>query len=129
MVLASVLKSVPSQPSSFCFAVTVFANPAYFVVSSSVRSAADTSAYAYLTDETVDTVTLGSQQTASVDVYYNAQNGKLVAAAPTNKYGKGTKTDAGSSDTALGYTGTTEASGKVIKIFVAKNGDMTFSWA
>lgn len=93
-----------------------------------LRAAKAVTASAYLTDETVGTKTLGSQQTASVDVYYDAQNGKLVDAVPTNKYGKGTKTDAGSSDTALGYTGTTEASGKAIKISVATNGNMTFSW-
>ena len=71
-------------------------------------------------------------QSGNVDVYYDAANGKLVAAADkatiTNKYGKGTATDGGNAEAALGYTGTTEASGKIVKVTVSTTGECTFDW-
>lgn len=60
--------------------------------------------------------------------YYDAQAGTLVAANAGKKYGKGTKTDGGNADAGLGYTATTEASGKDIKVVVNDKGECTFTW-
>ena len=60
--------------------------------------------------------------------YYDAQNGVLKASSAGQKYGKGTKTDGGNADAGLGYTATTEASGKDIKVVVDDKGACTFTW-
>lgn len=70
------------------------------------------------------------KQSANVKVYYDAPNGKLCAstAKPTTTYGKGTATDGGNSDSSLNYTGTTDASGKVIAVTVTTDGACSFTW-
>ena len=65
---------------------------------------------------------------AAKAAYYDAQAGTLVAANAGKKYGKGTKTDGGNADAGLGYTATTEASGKDIKVVVNDKGECTFTW-
>lgn len=95
-----------------------------------LRAAKAEVAAAYMTDESVGSVTLGSQQKDAVTVYYDAANGKLTATKPTTGYGKGTATvgSASNSNDGLGYKAETDASGKVIAISVATDGKMTFSW-
>ena len=70
-------------------------------------------------------------QSDSVDVYYDAANGKLVSdkSTITVKYGKGTATEGGNADTSLDYEATTDAAGKVIKVTVTKDGECKFDWA
>ena len=95
-----------------------------------LRSAKAEAVSIYLTGDS--TLGLGDwgtgKQSDSVKVYYDASSGKLVASAPTNKYGKGTSTNGGNSDAGLNYTGTTEASNKVIAVTVTKDGDCSFAW-
>jgi prepilin-type N-terminal cleavage/methylation domain-containing protein len=86
-----------------------------------MRSAKSLAVAAYLTEDS------SISKTADTTLYYDATAGKLVTAAPTDKYGKGTSTD-GNCEGFLGYSGTTDASGKVIKVTIKVDGTVTEAW-
>lgn len=88
---------------------------------------------AYLSDTTVGTTKLGSEQAADVAVgtiFYDAAKGTLTTTAPT-AYGKGTATPAdgtGTADLFAGYNGKTVATGKSISIGITKDGVISEVW-
>jgi len=90
-----------------------------------MRAAKAAAVTAYLSEDS--TLGLGSSQTGDVTVNYDANNGKLITGTPTDKYGKGTGTSGGTA-TYMGYTNTTDVSGKYIAVKVASNGTITETW-
>ncbi len=65
--------------------------------------------------------------------YYDAEAGVIKTAAPSVKYGKGTTAVGSDANKFAGYTATTEAKDKVIKIVVSvndttKDAEFAYSW-
>lgn len=89
-----------------------------------LRAAKAAAVSAYLSEETVDGVAIGSQQTDTVTMYYDAAAGKLVKAETDLKYGKGTSTVGNTANKQLGYD-PAKAAGSCVKVQITKGGDVT----
>ena len=79
------------------------------------------------TDDTVTWTTAGDPG-KGFSAYYDADTGKLVADAPTKKYGKGTTTVGSAANTDFNYAPGTSVVDKVIKVTVDGTGECTFTW-
>ena len=93
-----------------------------------LRAAKAAAVAAYLGDETIGTgtnaKTVGTKQTADVEVYYDADNGKLVTDSSGLDYGKGTSTlGSASNDDLLGYDADAAAA-KFITVTIHTDGSV-----
>lgn len=101
-----------------------------------LRAAKAAAVTAYLTGDADDAVVgglFGASAADSIDVYYNAAQGKLVSSADAaDAIGKGTASKGGCAATAFGtvtYDEDTVASGKKIKVTITKDGEVTCQFA
>ena len=83
-----------------------------------IRAAKAAAVSAYLSEDTIGSKQLGSQQTGDVTLGYDAVNGVLTESV-VDGYGKGTTAGAVNEDNA----------GKGISIKVTKAGNVTLTWA
>lgn len=90
-----------------------------------LRAAKAAAVSSYLAGEKVGTLKYGKDV---ITVYYDADKGVLTETKPTVGYGKGTAEVGDATNTSLGYTPDTECTDLVIKVVVAKNGEVTLSW-
>lgn len=92
-----------------------------------IRAAKAAAVAAYLDEEKIGDKQLGSTQTEDVTLYYDANNGKLVALSTgVTKYGKGTTTVGSESNDQLGYK-PNKAAADVFTVTIAKDGTVTIT--
>lgn len=90
-----------------------------------IRAAKAAAVSAYLSEEKIGNTTLGSSQTETVKLYYDANNGVLKDSADDiAAYGKGTATIGSSSNEQLDYDPGKKAK-KVFSVNITKKGAVT----
>ena len=92
-----------------------------------IRAAKAAAVAAYLDEEKIGNDQLGSTQTGTVTLKYDANNGKLVANnAQVTKYGKGTTTVGSDANIQLGYD-PKKAAADVFTVAIAQDGSVTIT--
>ena len=92
-----------------------------------IRAAKAAAVAAYLDEEKIGDKQLGSTQTGTVTLKYDANNGKLVSVtAIVTSYGKGTITEGSASNAQLGYD-PKKAVADVFTVAIAQDGTVTIT--
>ena len=91
-----------------------------------MRAAKAGAVTAYLSAD-LDT-SIWTENAGKYTAYYDAQTGLMSKTSPTNKYGKGTSTDGGTTGVE-GYSATTAYTGQVVKVVITgSTGAVELSW-
>ena len=94
-----------------------------------MRAAKAAAVTAYLSNDDIgDIKAVGNNGITDANkVYYDAEKGILTTTKPATGYGKGTTTSGGTANF-MGYTNSTDASGKSIQVTVNASGEVTEVW-